>query len=93
MAYRINYALIGPDRHTNSKKKNGVIVASLIIVALALVVAAKAWSQPWVQRIFLPGDATVTASALEAFADNLRHGESFLDAVTVFCRSVLANGA
>jgi hypothetical protein len=44
-----------------------------------------------VQEVLLPGDPAVTAAALENMTEGLRSGESLLDAVTAFCREIIAN--
>lgn len=89
MAYRIKYNLVGPDRKTTQEiKRTGTILAVLGICGLAVFVL----HLPWARDLLLPGDSAVTAAALEGLAENLQQGESLIDAITVFCRSIITNG-
>ena len=89
MAYRIKYNLVGPDRKTTQKsKRTWMIVTALGIGGLMTI----ALHLPWARNLLLPGDSAVTAAALEGLAENLQQGESLMDAITVFCRNIIANG-
>lgn len=89
MAYRIKYNLVGPNRKTTQKnKRTGAILTVLGICGFVVI----ALHLPWARDLLLPGDSAVTAAALEDLAENLQQGESLMDAITVFCRNIIANG-
>lgn len=89
MAYRIKYNLVGPDRQTTQKSKRTRTIITILGIAGLVTIALRL---PWAQNLLLPGDAAVTAAALESLAKNLQQGESLMDAITVFCRNIIAHG-
>lgn len=89
MAYRIKYNLVGPDRKTTQKSKRTWAIVTALGIGVLMAIALHL---PWAQDLLLPGDSAVTAAALEGLAENLQQGESLMDAITVFCRSIIANG-
>lgn len=95
MPYRIDYGSAGNQRKPlRSKLSMPVIKTSLVIFAfVAGAVLIKLFGLTWVQEILLPGDPDVTAAALNNMTDGLRNGDSLLDAVTTFCREIVANAS
>ena len=93
MAYRIDYSSAGNQRKPLRKNiPTPVIKTTLFVLALvAGAVAMKVVGLTWVRDVLLPGDPEITANALQNMTDNLRSGESLLDAVTAFCREIIAN--
>lgn len=93
MAYRIDYGSEGVQRKTLRRKLSmPVMKAAFFVLALvAGAVTIKVVGLTWVRDVLLPGDPEVTATALENMTDGLRSGESLLDAVTAFCREIIAN--
>ena len=93
MAYRIDYSAGRTQRRTLRQRIfTPVTKSTLFILALiAGAVTIKVIGLTWVRDVLLPGDPAVTAAALENMTDNLRSGDSLLDAVTTFCREILAN--
>lgn len=89
MAYRIKYNLVGPDRKSKQKSKRVWVIVTVLGIGGLMAIALHL---PWARNLLLPGDAAVTAAALEDLAGNLQQGESLMDAITVFCRSIIANG-
>lgn len=92
MAYRIDYGSSGKRyrkirRLPPSAYKTLFVIAALVIVALSI----KIFGLSWIRQILLPGDPDVTAAALENMTDGLKNGESILEAVTTFCREIIAN--
>lgn len=43
----------------------------------------------WVREVILPGDAEVTAAALEGMVSDLREGEPMGEALETFCREII----
>lgn len=93
MAYRIDYGTAGNHRKTLHRQlPKSLIKTSLLVLALiAGAVTVKVVGLTWVRDVLLPGDPEVTASALQNMTDGLRNGDSLLDAVTAFCREIIAN--
>ena len=95
MAYRIDYSSAGNQRKPMHPRLSApVIKTTLFVVAvIAGAVAIKTIGLTWVRDILLPGDPEVTAAALQNMTDGLRSGDSLLDAVTAFCREIVANAS
>ncbi|MBE6926737.1 MAG: hypothetical protein E7461_07835 [Ruminococcaceae bacterium] len=92
MAYKIDYIPVGKCRYLQKHKVSrwmlpSVCTVSLLIVFFALTV--RYGSTDWL----LPGDPAVTKAALTELIENLKAGEQFSDAVTAFCREVIAGAA
>lgn len=64
----------------------------IILSCCALSAAMLLWpgGRSLLQELLLPGDAQVTASALETLVLELEQGGSMADAVTAFCQEVVA---
>lgn len=94
MSYRIEYGNGGEVRRSCKKKSPWGHIA-VVVCVLSLVVGAmviKNTGLSWVKDVLLPGDPSVTAVALENMVENIREGESLVDAVTAFCREIIENG-
>ena len=93
MPYRIDYHAGNSRRKPmHTKLPPPAIKAILIVFALILTaITIKIVGLSWVQDVLLPGDPAVTAAALENMTDGLRSGQSLLDAVTTFCKEIIAN--
>lgn len=93
MAYRIDYGSAGNRRKPLHRQppKPLIKTALLVLALVAGAVTVKVVGLNWVRDVLLPGDPEVTASALQNMTDGLRSGESLLDAVTAFCREIIAN--
>ncbi len=70
----------------NIKKYVKWIFAITICISLFF-----ALSNNKVRTVLLPGNPQVTERALTELVENMRHGDSIKDAVTVFCREILEN--
>lgn len=93
MAYRIEYGSAGNQRKPLHPKPPmpGIKATLFILVLVTGAIAIKVVGLTWVRDILLPGDPEITATALQNMTDGLRSGESLLDAVTTFCREIIAN--
>lgn len=89
MAYRIEYGSGGAVRQEVRKRRVHWWWAALCIPAAAMLI-------PDVRRLvwhwLLPGDGAVTAQALGALVTDLRTGAPMGEAVTAFCREIIAHG-
>jgi len=87
MSYQIVY---GKSNMKQNKKshlwKGGLIMALLLGAFLGLRYIG---SEGLRLENLLPGDGAVTAAAIRALVDRLRAGEGVLDAIDVFCRTVV----
>lgn len=90
VGYRIEYG-------SGMAKRRKVRQRRIPALWLVLCAAAAALMIPGVRMALwqwmLPGDGVVTAEALGELVTNLREGESFGEAVSVFCREIIAHGA
>lgn len=86
MSYKIRYKVAGKRHYPTGARppKSAFVVA--VIMLLFVVVSLWYGSTLWI----LPGDPQVTASALEKLIEQLSEGAAFSEAVTVFCREVVA---
>ena len=93
MGYRIDYSTAGSLRQPLKKKTSWAAFAALVCV-LGLVFGAmliKNTAFAWVKMYLLPGDPAVTAAALDEMVEGLKRGQGVMDAVTAFCREILAH--
>lgn len=89
MGYRIEYGQTAVKIPTGNRKKKRFPFAMVIAVAIAgALMIPQCRKVLW--DLLLPGDSAVTAAATEALVNDLRIGESVGDAVTAFCREIIA---
>lgn len=93
LGYRITYEN-GAIRRESCKKrqmkwKKWVVGASAAALAVMLCIPK---GRLWARDLVLPGDAEVTAAALEGMVCDLRDGEPMGEALEAFCREILAGG-
>ena len=98
MSYQIIYGREKPCkkisrfRHKLKSKKKVVCICCAILSLITLVYVFPG-NAATIRDLFLPGDAEVTAMALENMAQSLVQGES-MDAVLVtFCKEIIGGGA
>ena len=89
MAYRIEYDSGGAKRQ-EVRKKRFPVAWVLLCAGAAILMIPGVRTAVW--QWLLPGDGAVTAQALGELVTDLHAGESFGDAVTVFCREIIAHG-
>ncbi len=93
MGYRIDYQ---PVHKIRDKAQLHRPIPAMICIVLLLFLFLTCYFLPsgrtMLQDILLPGDAAVTAAALSDFSENIRAGNSFLNAFEVFCLEILNNG-
>ncbi len=88
MGYRIEYEPI-PGSEKENTPKLAVMTAICMLFFLLLVNTFWLQGKEALQKLLLPGDASVTASALEDLAQDLREGENLSYALESFCRKIL----
>lgn len=91
MGYRVDYS------REPKKQKHGLfrpLLMTAMCLAVFLFLVTAFWPRgAQILRIWLlPGDAAVTAAALEDFTQELRNGEELVSALENFCRKVISVG-
>ncbi len=91
MSYQVVYPG-GQEKQPKKKPTSFVLMLCGCILAFVLL-TARFWPEgaQVMQQLLLPGDAAVTAAALEDFAAELQAGEQLSGALENFCRSILEN--
>ena len=90
MAYEIRYDSVKAPE-TKTKASRGWVAAVGIVLLIVGAMYLKSNWLPWVQDVLLPGDPAVTAAALDEMVEGLKRGQGVMDAVTAFCREILAH--
>lgn len=90
MSYRVEYEPVKKVRNVEKRVvRVPALTASCLLLFLLLVNGFWSQGREVLREILLPGDAAVTAAALEEFAQELKMGEPLGDAVEGFCRTVI----
>lgn len=71
-----------------TKKKYNLTFVVALLVSTILSYTAYSYKDV-LQEYILPGDASVTASALDTLIEDIRQGERIEDAVTAFCLEII----
>ena len=92
MGYRVEYQ---PVKKVRGAEKRTVWVPALtgLFLLLFLLLVNSTWPRgaEVLQGLIFPGDASVTAAALEELTVELRAGEELASAFETFCRTVIEN--
>ena len=93
MSYQIQYDPHLVKKYPRRIRKKGKF-SLLRIIALLLIcfVVIGVIGRGGVPQFLLPGDAAVTAGALDAMIQDLRNGEQFGEAITAFCMEIIRHG-
>jgi hypothetical protein len=86
MAYKIIYPTVGKRNYPTRKPMPAWAFSGALLSAIFLVITIYNGSANWL----LPGDPAVTEAALRKMIENLSQGEAFGDAVTAFCKEIIA---
>lgn len=91
MGYRISYEkkrkeILFENKEKKSKKRKliGIIVMLLVIISFFLLQNRN------IRRTFLPGNGAVTEKAIEHFVYSIQNGTGVGEAVSTFCREIVA---
>lgn len=90
MGYHVQYP--GPNYSSPRKRKKGRPILMFILILLLFGAAVIPTSRAVLLELMIPGDAKVTAAAVEGLIGDMRQGERFDEAFTVFCEMVLNGG-
>lgn len=91
MGYHIQYGkTIIKTEHATPIFRSKIKLTLVAILLATTIIGYTAYSyKDALQEYILPGDAVVTASALDALIDNVRAGENLKDSVTAFCLEIM----
>lgn len=90
MGYRVDYSQ--ESKMQNQRKRHSrVIPFTVLFFLLFLLFTSRYWQQgaQTLRELLLPGDAAVTAAALQDFTLALKTGESLSSAFADFCHQVM----
>lgn len=91
----MSYQVVYPGNQEKQPKKKpapfALMLCGCILAFVLLTVCFWPEGAQMMQKLLLPGDAAVTAAALEDFAAELQAGEQLSGALENFCRSILEN--
>lgn len=91
MAYQVQYGSVAMKTVSKHKRKRkAYILAGVILLAAVACVAA---FRVRILDFLLGGDSAAVMASMKNFVEDLQQGDSFSQAVTAFCRGVIANGA
>lgn len=93
MGYNIRYGQILEKRAINEHEgqrryRLGLNCAFGLIAFMLFVYLCNMES---VRSFFLPGDGSVTDTAISYFIEDMQEGASFRDAITAFCLEIIGN--
>ena len=86
MAYKFSYPIVGNRNYPTRKPVPSWALPVGLISAFFIVITIYHGGLDWL----LPGDPAVTEAALTEMIEKLSEGEAFSDAVTAFCKEIIA---
>ena len=86
MGYKIIYPPVGKRRYPMGRSMPVWLLPASILGAAILAITLYNGSAGWL----LPGDPEVTEAALYEMIERLSEGEAFGEAVTAFCKEIIA---
>jgi hypothetical protein len=87
MGYKVVYPQIGKLKYRKYRKPPNM-VRIICSIAIIFVLILTLWQGGI--SVLLPGDPVVTENALQEMITSLRDGDPLAEAVTAFCREVVA---
>lgn len=91
MSYRITYAEGTATRTVLRAEKKWMLAVLVAMACLLLAYFGFTGDPPPVASLLFPGAAEEATAAAEELLDHIRQGRSVSEAVTTFCRSILAH--
>ena len=86
MAYKFTYPTVGNRHYTTRKPLPIWALPAGLISAFFIAITIYNGGLNWL----LPGDPAVTEAALREMVERLSDGEAFSDAITAFCKEIIA---
>ena len=92
MAYRIDYSTHSCRKvDSPGKQRTTAMAAGFFLLFLLLVNLFWPAGTEIVRQALIPGDPEVTVTAVDNLVSGLKDGQQLSDAVTTFCREIIAN--
>lgn len=86
MSYKFTYPTVGKKRYPIGKPFPLLTIPIGLVFVLFFAITLYNGGLSWL----LPGDPAVTEAALTEMIEKLHQGEAFGEAVTVFCKEIIA---
>ena len=86
MGYKFSYPTVGNRNYPSRKPLPSWAIPVGLISAIFVGITVYNGSANWL----LPGDPAVTEAAIKEMIEKLSAGEGFGDAVTAFCKEIIA---
>lgn len=94
MSYEMKYHThLCKDLKMPTKRKEGRAFAKWLFILLALIFGIGLRSRGFWLDFLIPGDAAITAAAVETFSENLKDGLPFKTAFENFCWEIVDHEA
>ena len=95
MSYRIEYGTAVPLRFQKRRVKGHVRSLTALCLLLFALAVGELWpdGRQVLQRVFLPGEPSVTEQAFSSMVSGLTAGVPLEDAVVAFCQQIIDYGA
>ena len=91
MGYRVEYEEERACRGTQKSRRGWLVMAGMwFLIFLLLVTLFWPAGADVLRECLIPGDAAVTAAALEDLARDVRGGTGLGEALKTFCQAILA---
>lgn len=93
MGYRIDYGPAEPQKKNKLWETVKMQVLTAVFAA-AFTIGVRTWWPEGTAQLrawLLPGEPSVTQTAFSNLVDDLRNGTQLGDAVTAFCREIIAD--
>ena len=92
MGYHIQYGKRIVKTQIRMPKEKRIKLSWVMALLLTTILVYTAYSYKDVlQNYIFPGDAKITAAALDTLVEDIRVGEDIGDAVTAFCLEIMDN--
>ena len=94
MSYRIEYGTSVPQKFQPQQVKRHIRTMTAVCILLFSLAVGKFWpdGRMVLQRVFLPGEPSVTEQAFSNMISELRDGETLEKVVVAFCQEILDHG-
>ena len=94
MSYRIEYGTSVPERFQPPKVKRYVRALTALCILLFSLAVGEFWpdGRMMLQRVFLPGEPSVTEQAFSNMISELRDGVAPEEAAVAFCQQIIDHG-
>ncbi len=93
MSYSIQYSKELDKKYPAKHALKSLPGMKAVVIAVLIVVGIYVFASIGILRVLIPGDPEVTAAAVSCFVERVKTGEPVKDAVVLFFKDVVVNGA